>query len=317
VSADALERLLAEERLPASYRETVERVARPLAGRVTRLREELARPAVVGLCGSQGSGKSTLAGVLAAFLQAEGLAVAVLSIDDLYLPRRTRQALAARVHPLFATRGPPGSHDVRLGLELLDRLTVGTGEAALPRFDKARDAPAPRETWPRVAAPVDVVVLEGWMVGARPQAAEALTPPVNALEREEDADGRWRAHVNAALAGDYQALFARLDLLVLLQAPGFEEVYAWRALQEARLAERLEAQGRGERVMDEAALRRFIAHYERLTRWILQEMPGRADIVVRLGPDHEIEEVSGLPAHDRASHGGAGGRWISERSCRT
>ena len=38
---------------------------------------------------------------------------------------------------------------------------------------------------------------------------------------------------------------------------------------------------------------RFIMHYERLTRWILQEMPARADIVVRLGPDHEVLGIRG------------------------
>jgi D-glycerate 3-kinase len=294
VSDDALERRLAQERLPASYREMVERVARPLARRLARLRAERARPLVAGLCGSQGSGKSTLAAVLADLIQAEGLTAAVLSIDDLYLPRAARRALAERVHPLLATRGPPGTHDVRLGLTLLDRLTAGAGEVALPRFDKAQDTRAPEAAWPRVVAPVDVVVLEGWMVGARPQPAAALDTAVNALERLEDTDGRWRTYANTALAGDYQRLFARLDLLVLLQAPGFEQVHAWRALQERRLAEQLAVEGRAGEVMDEAALRRFVAHYERLTRWILQETPARADVVVELGADHGVERVRGL-----------------------
>jgi D-glycerate 3-kinase len=294
VIGDALERRLAQARLPASYREMVERVARPLARRLARLRAERARPLVAGLCGSQGSGKSTLAAVLAALMEADGLRVAVLSIDDLYLPREARRALAERVHPLLATRGPPGTHDVRLGLTLLDRLTAGEGEVALPRFDKAQDTRAPEVAWPQVAAPVDVAILEGWMVGARPQPAAALDEPANALEAMEDTDGRWRAHANTALAGDYQALFARLDLLVLLQAPGFEQVHAWRALQERRLAERLAEQGRAGEVMDDAALRRFIAHYERLTRWVLQEMPARADVVVELGADHGVGRVRGL-----------------------
>ena len=80
---------------------------------------------------------------------------------------------------------------------------------------------------------------------------------------------------------------------MLLQAPGFERVEAWRTLQEEKLAARLAAEGRQGEVMDDATLHRFIMHYERLTRWILQEMPARADIVVRLGPDHEVLGIRG------------------------
>jgi D-glycerate 3-kinase len=130
--------------------------------------------------------------------------------------------------------------------------------------------------------PVDVVLFEGWCVGARPQPAAALTRPVNALERDADPDGRWRTFVNTALAGAYAPLFARIDRLVLLQAPGFEVVAGWRAEQEAKLRART---GRG---MDEAEIARFVAHYERLTRWILQEMPPRADLVFPLRADRSL-----------------------------
>ena len=290
-----IDTLIAEQGLPGAYRETVDRAARPLAAHIARERTRLARPVAVGLCGSQGSGKSTLAAFVAALLEAQGLAPAVLSIDDLYLTRETRLEMAQARHPLFATRGPPATHDVALGLKVLEALTAATpGEVALPRFDKAADTRADPAGWPRVRTPVDVVILEGWMVGARPQPEPDLASPVNALEREADGDGRWRRAVNAALAGPYQALFARLDLLVLLQAPSFEQVFAWRALQEEKLARRLAAEGRAGERMDTAALHRFIAHYERLTRWILQEMPERADVVIRLGPDHRVVGVDGL-----------------------
>lgn len=242
------------------------------------------RPTVLGLCGAQGSGKSTAASAVAAMLEAEGRTVALLSLDDLYLTLAERQDLARAVHPLLATRGPPGTHDTALGLTVLERL-ARPGESALPRFDKGLDDRAPVETWPQVAGPADVVLLEGWCVGARPQAEAALAAPVNALERDEDPDGVWRTYANTALAGLYQALFSRLDRLVLLAAPGFEVVAAWRGEQEVRLRERRAAEGRGEgRTMTDAGLARFTQHYERLTRHILAEMPGRADLVVRLDP---------------------------------
>mgnify|MGYP000600229853 CR=1 FL=1 len=123
----------------------------------------------------------------------------------------------------------------------------------------------------------------GWQcIGARPQSAAALLAPVNALERDEDQDGAWRRRVNAELAGPYQTLFSRIDLLVLLEAPDFSVVEAWRGAQEDRLKARLGPGATG-RTLSGPELRRFIAHYERLTRHILAEAPARAD--VRIGLD--------------------------------
>ena len=272
---------LAAEQLPASYADTVDRVVLPLAEQVARARH----PLIVGVCGTQASGKSTLVAALGGLLEAKGLRTALLSIDDLYLTREERQDLARRIHPLLTTRGPPGTHDVELGLETLDGL-LRAGPVALPRFDKARDTRRPPSDWDSVLGPVDVVLFEGWCVGARPQPAAALAEPVNALERDEDPDGRWRRFVNEALAGPYQALFRRVDLLVMLKAPGFEVVLDWRIEQERKLKARLAAAGAGPALtMGDAAIARFIAHYERLTRHILAEMPGRADVVVELDED--------------------------------
>ena len=148
----------------------------------------------------------------------------------------------------------------------------------LPRFDKGSDDRLAGEEWPGAPAGLRLLILDGWCVGAAPQPAAALVAPVNALEREADGDGRWRRFVNDALAGDYQALFGRIDALALLAAPGFDVVQGWRAQQEADLR----AAGGGQAVMSDAQIARFIQHYERLTRHILAEMPARADLVVAL-----------------------------------
>ncbi|MFC3070098.1 kinase [Phenylobacterium soli] len=273
-----LDDFLAAEGLPDRYRETVERVARPLAATAAEARRANGRSVVVGICGAQGSGKSTLAMAVKALLAEDGLSAAVLSLDDLYLPRAERARLAHEVHPLLITRGPPGTHDPALGVATLAAL-ARAGPVPLPRFDKAADERRPAADWDVAQGPVDVVLFEGWCVGARPQPQEALAAPVNALERDEDPDGRWRGFVNTALAGAYAPLFARLDRLALLAAPGFETVAAWREEQEAKLRERT---GGG---MAPGQIGRFVAHYERLTRWILEEMPPRADAVFRLAAD--------------------------------
>ncbi|HET9160892.1 MAG TPA: kinase [Caulobacteraceae bacterium] len=240
-----------------------------------------AAPFVLGLCGPQGSGKSTAARVIRRRLIEAGRSCAVVSIDDFYLRRAERQALAHTVHPLLATRGPPGTHDVGLALSTFERLGR-PGQCALPRFDKGRDDRAPEAEWPVVRTPADIVIFEGWCVGARPQPAEALVTPLNALEREEDRDGGWRRFVNERLAGDYQILFSHIDSLVLLQAP-FEQVLAWRTDQEHELAR----SGGGPKVMNDQALARFIQFYERISRWIEAEMPARADRVIRLNADRD------------------------------
>lgn len=243
---------------------------------------------VVGVCGAQGSGKSTLSAAVLARLEQAGIAAAVLSLDDLYLTRAERAALAHDVHPLLATRGVPGTHDVALGQAVIAALDAGEA-AALPRFDKARDDRAPRGDWAQAPAACRVLLFEGWCVGARPQTDVALAQPVNALERDDDPDGVWRCYVNRALAGAYQMLFARIDRLVLLAAPGFDTVLGWRRQQEEELRIRSAADAPG--VMDEVMLVRFIQHYERLTRYILAEMPPRADVVAYLGQDRSPRQI--------------------------
>ena len=233
-------------------------------------------PLVVGLCGPQGAGKSTIAAELAA----RGRRVAVLSLDDLYLGPAARRQLAHDVHPLLVTRGVPGTHDVALGIEVLAKLAAGA-PVALPRFDKATDAPRPRAEWPVVAA-VDVVVFEGWCVGAVPEAAAALAVPVNDLEARADASGTWRRFVNGQLAGPYHPLFAALDRLILLRAPDFPTVVTWR-----QAAERA-----GPAAMTALEVTRFCAHFERLTRHVAVEMPARADLVIDLDRDRRPTTIT-------------------------
>ena len=281
-----------DERLPPAFSDLAARLHRPLAARIaawTATAER--RPLVVGVCGPQGSGKSTLTALLAWLLEARDLRAAVLSIDDLYLSHAARQALAREVHPLLATRGVPGTHDPALGVAVLEALGR-PGPVVLPRFDKARDDPAPEAERPVFDGPADIVLLEGWCVGARPQPAPLLADPINRLEREEDADGLWRGYANAALAGPYRPLFQRLDRLVLLLAPDFEVVRRWRGQQEERLRQRLIAQGRDPALaMDETQLDRFVAHYERLTRWIAEDLPAAADVVLRLDAERRPAET--------------------------
>jgi D-glycerate 3-kinase len=266
----------------------VEQIHEPLADWVMAKRAGRLGALFVGLCGAQGSGKSTAAVLLQHLLEAKGLSVAALSIDDLYLTHAERVTLAQTIHPLLATRGPPGTHELGLGEAVIASLRR-PGPTAIPSFDKSIDDRRPREEWPVFHGPADVILLEGWCVGARPEPPEALIQPVNSLEREEDPDGIWRRYVNQAL-DTWQPFFAQLDCLVLFAAPSFEVVKLWRGEQEAKL------KGSGEthqkHVMSAAELARFIHHYERLTRWILAEAPGRVDALVELSEARQLKKLT-------------------------
>ncbi|SDY71707.1 D-glycerate 3-kinase [Lysobacter sp. yr284] len=231
---------------------------------------------VYAISGLQGSGKSTLAAQLAAAAQARGLRTAVLSIDDFYLGRRERLHLGRQVHPLLATRGPPGTHDAALACALIEDLRHGAA-VRLPRFDKLADTRLPPSRWPR-AHGVDLVVLEGWFLGAPAQDPAQLAEPVNALERDEDAHGVWRDYCNRALAADYPPLWARLDRLLFLQPPGFEVVAGWRWQQE----QALQARHPRRQGMTRTQVQRFVSLFERVSRQALARLPGIADRTVVL-----------------------------------
>ena len=285
--SSALERLIEAEGLPAHYREVATRYWRPLSEEIAERHAEIpGRPLVVGVNGAQGSGKSTLCKFLEVLLVEHNQIGVTLSLDDLYLTRAARLDMAATQHPLFATRGVPGTHDVALGMAILDRLLAGKS-ADLPVFDKARDDRAAGTR--RVDGPVQVILLEGWCVGAVPQPWADLEEPVNDLERLEDSAGAWRREVNRRLATDYAEFFARIDMLIMLKVPDFAAVLANRRLQEQKLGAGNPGAGA---VMDEAALARFIAHYQRLTAWMLAEMPARADVLVEIGRNQRPTRVS-------------------------
>ncbi|WP_232301167.1 phosphoribulokinase [Gilvimarinus agarilyticus] len=251
-------------------------------------------PLVVGINGAQGTGKSTAAHILQHLLQQQfDLSVCQISIDDLYLSHASRQKLAQQVHPLLATRGVPGTHDLSLAIDVFAQLSgaqPGT-QTMIPRFNKAADDRCPPEQWDIVVGRPQVIIFEGWCVGARAQRSSDLAQPVNALEAEEDGDGAWREFVNQRLR-EYQQLFDKLNLLVMLKAPSFDQVLEWRQLQEQKLRETLSTEELAHsRVMTATEIERFIAHYERLTRWMLQEMPARADILLSLQADHSIATI--------------------------
>ncbi|MEM0954701.1 MAG: hypothetical protein AAGI24_11230 [Pseudomonadota bacterium] len=280
---DELHRLTAAEALPADYPDMAMRWLLPLAEWLMARRAALGGGALlVGINGAQGTGKTTACRALELMIAHLGAHAVTLSIDDFYLDRSARRLLARVVHPLLETRGVPGTHEVELLEEVLDTLVV-RAPARVPIFDKALDDRVPDSEWLQVA-PGDIVMIEGWCVGARPEPEEALLTPVNALERSRDGEGEWRRYVNEQLAGPYRELYDKLHCLVMLKAPSFDCVLGWRQLQESKLAARRAGVG----VMTAEQIEEFIAHYERVTRHCLAEMPSRADYILEIDSEHQF-----------------------------
>jgi D-glycerate 3-kinase len=288
----AEEQFLQRNQLPDSYLDSAKKWFTPL---VAEFKNPQNPAIIIGINGTQGSGKSTLADYLCTMLGEQGLNCVSLSLDDFYLTRAERETLAAEVHPLLKTRGVPGTHDVALALQTIDSLRKGTGETLIPRFDKSTDDRHLEADCDLVSGPVDVIIFEGWCVGAKPQPEAALAKPVNSLESERDADGIWRNFFNRALTTDYQPLFDKVDKLIMLRAPSFDAVFNWRLEQEQKMIARLAEQNNTDRsgVMSQAQIAEFIAHYQRITEFSLAEMPSRADHLFQLDAQRQIINYSG------------------------
>jgi D-glycerate 3-kinase len=309
----SINQFIAQERLPNDYAQSIHHYYAPLADKIAIKRGLSHTPIVVGINGAQGTGKSTLSLLLKHLLAAQGLTTVVISIDDLYLTRAERDQLAKSVHPLLKTRGVPGTHDLEMGLGLIAALqqTSDATNTAIPRFDKANDDRHDPAQWTHHQGKVDVIILEGWCVGALP--CELDGSPINALESQHDPDGHWRQFVQTQLNTRYQILFDSLDMLVMLKAPSMECIIEWRTLQEHKLAQKVSmasaedkkatnygassAPSRG--IMDEKELLWFIMHYERLTRIMLDTLPAHADVVFAIDAQHNI--VEGIYTGKKAS----------------
>lgn len=243
------------------------------------------RPPRIAVVGAQGSGKTTLARAAA-----DRFGAAQISIDDVYLTRAEREAMGREVHPLFVTRGPPGTHDLTLLQRLIDALSAAgpDDETPIPDFDKRGDDRRPVEAWRAFRGRPSAILVDAWCLAALAEDAAALAAPVNALEADHDADGGWRRAVNGFVGGAYADFIAGFDAVLFLRAPSFDVVLDWRCQQEADL---LEVAPTSLPAAERARLAGFIQYFERITRRML-DGGVTADVVVQLDRNRQPGSMS-------------------------
>ena len=256
----------------------------------------LRKPLIIGLTGGQGSGKTTFAQFLKLILENKyNLRTVTVSIDDIYKNRKERIKISKKINKLFITRGVPGTHDVNFLTRFFKAIKSNTLHKSflIPKFDKSIDDRLPKYKWHKVEKNLDIFILEGWCVGARPEENNRnLKKPINKLEALEDKNCKWRFMVNQQLKNDYKELFSFIDLMIYLKVPNFNKVLIWRSLQEKKLENsRKNISKIKNKIMSESEIKRFIMFYERITKKMLMDMPKFADIIVPISSNHQPKKI--------------------------
>ncbi|MBA6250642.1 MULTISPECIES: kinase [unclassified Colwellia] len=286
-----LSAFIKQHKLPDEFSDTVRLHYQPLAERILAQFKKNNTPYFVGINGCQGSGKSTLTDFLAEYLTAQHpLNVVIMSLDDFYLTGEKRQQLAENIHPLLATRGVPGTHDMATLEHVLLQLKTKKTGFSIPRFNKATDEPYPKEQWTVVDKPIDIILLEGWCWGVKPQTEEQLRSAINELELQYDAKGEWRNYVNQQLSEAYVPLYKSMDFWLALQAPSFDCVYKWRLEQEQKLQAR-NIDLANSKVMSPAEILNFTQYFQRLSVQSCTTIAQSADAIFYLDYARQITDV--------------------------
>jgi len=244
----------------------------------------------LGFSGGQGSGKTTIAGILKIILKNFfKRSIYVSSIDDFYKTAERRNEMSKKVHPLFKTRGVPGTHDIDLIKNFFNLAKrKNFKKIKIPRFDKSRDDRLKKKYWMNIKKKPEIVILEGWCVGARSQSNSLIKKPINDLEKYEDKDSKWRKYVNKKLNNEYKFFFKMIDHFIFMKIPNFKMVFKWRLLQENKLRKKSYL---NKKVMSINEIKRFIMFYERITLQMIKDLSKSASIVMFLKNNHQVKKV--------------------------
>ena len=251
--------------------------------------EKKKKTKIIGLTGGQGTGKSTISIILKIILkEAYNLETVIFSIDDFYKTLNERETMSKKISDLFLTRGVPGTHDTKMLLQCIKNLKNNNFKKMdIPKFDKSIDNRLSKSNWLQVKKKPNIVIFEGWCVGASAQKNKDLILPINKLEKYKDKKKIWRQKVNLKLRKEYKKIFDLIDKLIFLKVPSFKYVLKWRLLQEKKLR----ITRKGNKTMTDKQVENFIMYYERITKHMLKTLPKDADTVISIDSQHRLKSI--------------------------
>ena len=250
------------------------------------------KPFFVGLAGGQGTGKTTTSSIIKIILEKYfKLNVFKISIDDFYKTRKERILLSKKIHPMLLTRGVPGTHDINLMLNFFKKVKNKKFKSfQLPNFNKAIDDRFAKKYWYNIKKKPDVIIFEGWCVGAKHEKKSSLNKAINSMERIKDPKKVWRKYVNHQLKQKYKDLYSQLNCLIYLKAKNFSLLQKWRLKQENKLWLKSKKTSK-HKIMNKDDVISFMQTYQRITENMFKKMTNYASILVNLGSDHQINSV--------------------------
>ena len=251
------------------------------------------RPYFVGLAGGQGTGKTTTSSLIKIILTKYfKLKVFKISIDDFYKTRKERISLSKRVHPMLLTRGVPGTHDIHMILNFFRKVKSRKFKRLrLPTFNKAVDDRFNKKKWYDLNQKPDVIIFEGWCVGAKPENNITLKKTINSMEKAKDQKQIWRKYVNQQLKSKYKNLYSQLNCLIYLKAKNFSLLQEWRLKQERKLLFKSKKNSKS-KIMNKEDVLSFMQTYQRITQNMFKNMPKHASIIFNLNSNHQIKSAS-------------------------
>ena len=250
------------------------------------------KPYFVGLAGGQGTGKTTTSSLIKIILSKYfKLNVFRISIDDFYKTRKERISLSKRVHPMLLTRGVPGTHDINMMLNFFRKSkSKKFKRLKLPTFNKAIDDRFNKKYWYDLKERPDVIIFEGWCVGAKSEKNSSLKKTINSMEKAKDQKQIWRKYVNDQLKSKYKKLYSQLNCLIYLKAKNFSLLQKWRLKQERKLWVKSKVKS-NLKIMSRGDVINFMQTYQRITQNMFKNMPKYASIIFNLNSNHQIKSA--------------------------
>ena len=190
---------------------------------------------------------------------------------------------------MLLTRGVPGTHDINMMLDFFKKSkSKKFKKMKLPNFNKAIDDRFPTNKWNKINKRPDVIIFEGWCVGARAETNKTLKKSINSMEKANDQKLVWRKYVNEQLKNKYKKLYSQLNCMIYLKAKNFSLLQKWRLKQEHKLWLKTKKKG-GHKIMSKGDVINFMQTYQRITQNMFKDMSKFASIILNLNSNHQIK----------------------------